>query len=123
MNKEDYNTLEQLVENAFHNTYAGLYTMQRSNKKLKTVIDNQSRIEFFNEFHEFFMTQNEKQFHLMGFIDAIIWFERSGWFNQSDEEQEPWESETKHEIMMEKQAVKEKDAIFSAIISFETGED
>lgn len=76
------------------------------------------------------MTTNERIFHLIGFIDATIWLERSGYLklngaSESTEENEEdfFEDEDLKEY---KQAIERSKANFSAIISLiisvETGE-
>jgi len=127
MREELYDTLQRIADNAMHDTYAGLYTMLRSDKSFPKKIERNYRLKSFHENHDFYLTASERQFHLMGFIDAIIWCSRSGYFgNHSVEEDDggaAYEAETEYEKQREIEAVKEKEAIDNAIICFETGED
>lgn len=131
MKTEDYKILQAVAAKAFEQTYAGLYTALRSDKSFPKTIERSYRLNQFSQTHEFFMTANERQFHLMGFVDAIIGLGRMGYFNSinSDEGfggEDDCELETEEEraitAQLEKETEKEREAIFNAFISFETGE-
>ena len=126
MREDIYNTLQNIAHDAMHNAYAGLYTMLRSDKSFSSRIERNYRLKSFYENHDFYLTANERQIHLMGFIDAIIWLERSGYFaseHNDDCEDENYEPETDYERKRAIEAAKEHEAINNVIISFETGED
>ena len=128
MREDIYNTLQKIAHDAMHNTYAGLYTMLRSDESFPSRIERNYRLKSFDENHDFYLTASEKQIHLMGFIDAIIWLERSGYFGNhsveaDEDDEEPQEPETEHEQKRAIEAAKEQEAINNLIICFETGED
>ena len=84
MREELYSTLQKIADDAMHNTYAGLHTLLRSDEDFHKKIERSYRLKSFNENHDFYLTASERQIHLMGFIDAVIWFSRSGYFGRDD---------------------------------------
>jgi len=128
MREELYNILQKIADDTMHNTYAGLHTMLRSDKDFHKKIERNYRLKSFYENHDFYLTASERQIHLMGFIDAAIWFSRSGYFaNQHEDDcDDELEIDDEDAAEIEKrlaQAAMEHEAIQNAIISFETGED
>lgn len=85
MNKESFKVLENIAASGFENSHAGLHTILRTNEQFEKYVERNYRVKKFKEIVEFFMTRNESCFHLIGFMDAIIWLSRAGVFEQQRE--------------------------------------
>lgn len=125
MNKESFKILENVAASSFESCHAGLHTMLRTNEQFEKYVERNYRVKKFKETVEFFMTRNELYFHLIGFMDAIIWLSRAKYLSNSGNEtdmavDEPQDDE---EIEAVERAIKEKNAIKNLIICYETGEE
>ncbi len=69
---------------SFEETHAGLYTLLTSDKNFANHVERKYRLKQYEQEGEFFMTANERWFHLIGFIDALIWFYRGNLFKDPD---------------------------------------
>lgn len=133
MNGETYETLQSIAKGSFEECYAGLKIALANDRHFKAFMERRYRLKVYEEQHDFYMTANERNFHMIGFLDAVIWMERSGMilWNQTvppakdfEDECEPeTEEERAYMESLQKKAVKERCAIESLIVSFETGED
>ena len=127
MNKDAFKTLREVAAYSFSNPYAGLRTMLRADNQFAKYVEKNYRIKKFNEEHNFFMTRNEIDFHLIGFMDAILWLSRSNMLRNSDDktaDDDDIDFElSEEELESIKRSEMEKKAVWSYIISYETGED
>lgn len=135
MNKDTYKTLQSISNESFEECYAGLKIALANDRHFKTFMERRYRLKAYEEQHDFYMTANERNFHMIGFLDALIWMERSGMIiwnqtvppeenSENENDCEP-ETEEEHAYMesLKEKAVKERRAIESLVASFETGED
>lgn len=84
MKPELYNELKKKACNAFEETHAGLDTLLHSDKNFGNHMERQYRLKQYRKEGEFFMTANERWFHLIGFIDALICFHLGNLFKDTD---------------------------------------
>ncbi|MCL2289201.1 MAG: hypothetical protein FWC34_00620 [Bacteroidetes bacterium] len=134
MNKNAFKVLEEIAAKSFSNPYAGLHTIMQMNKQFTKYAERNYRIKKFHDEHIFLMTQNEREFHFMGFMNAIIWLSRSNMLKRADDrvigdddhfdlenfdDLDPDEEELK---IIEKSKIEEK-AIWNFITCYETGEE
>ena len=84
LKKENYETLKEVAQFSFEECYAGLNTLLYNEPNFKAFVERKYRLKAYNEEGEFFMTANERFFHTIGFIDAVIWLERSGYILQDN---------------------------------------
>ena len=54
--------------------------MLNSDENFRNHVERKYRLNQYQKEGEFFMTANERWFHLIGFIDALIWFNRGNLF-------------------------------------------
>ena len=87
-------------------------------------VDKNYRVSEYEVNQEFFMTSNERYFHLIGFMVAIIWLHRTNFFKNEEVDDENFEfvPENDHEKAIHEAAIKKENAIHQFIINFETGE-
>ena len=78
MNKQLYALLQDMSQFSFEECYAGLNLLLYTDKNFKAFVERKYRLNAYKEEGEFYMTSNEKFFHLIGFIDAVIFLERGG---------------------------------------------
>lgn len=135
MNMENYDNLKDLVARCYEESHAGLKTLLKSDPNFKSYMERKYRLNAYQENGELFMTANERYFHLIGFIDAIIYFERAHqipWMylleaDSEDDSDTEWDGMTAEDFAeIEKQhqaGEKERKAINSAAACFETGEE
>lgn len=135
MNKENYNNLKDFVARCYEESHAGLNTLLKSDSNFRLYMERKYRLNAYRENGDLFMTANERHFHLIGFIDAIIFFERAHqipWMyradadfeDDSDTEWDDMTTEDYAEIEEQRQEGKKiRQAINSVVISVETGED
>lgn len=69
---------------SFEETHAGLYTLLTSVKNFANHVERKYRLKQYEQEGEFFMTANERWFHLIGFIDALIWSYRGNLLKNPD---------------------------------------
>ena len=84
MKAELYDELRKYVYESFETTHAGLNTLLKSDENFSNYVERQYRLQQYKQTGDFYMTSNEKWFHLIGFIDAIICFERGNLLKSSD---------------------------------------
>ncbi|ADU27214.1 hypothetical protein [Ethanoligenens harbinense] len=135
MNRETYKTMQSIAKESFEECYAGLKIALANDRHFKAFMERRYRLKSYEEQHDFYMTANERNFHMIGFLDAVIWMEHSGMilWNQTvppeknSEDEGECESETEEERAyiesLQEKAVKERCAIESLVVNFETGED
>nr|WP_300848799.1 hypothetical protein [uncultured Acetatifactor sp.] len=69
---------------SFEETHAGLYTLLTSVKNFANHMERKYRLKQHEQEGEFFMTANERWFHLIGFVNALIWFYRGNLLKDPD---------------------------------------
>lgn len=84
LKEENYETLRKVAQFSFEECYAGLNTLLYNEPNFKSFVERKYRLKSYKEEGEFFMTANERFFHTIGFIDAVIWLERSGYILQNN---------------------------------------
>lgn len=77
---ENYKILQHIAAFSFEECYAGLNILLYNDSNFKPFVERSYRLQVYDSEGEFYMTTNERFFHTIGFIDAIIWMERSGYF-------------------------------------------
>lgn len=78
LNQEYYKVLGNLAQCSFEDSYHGLNVALESDPNFKKYMERPYRLKAYQEELDFFMTANERNFHLIGFLDAIICLERMG---------------------------------------------
>ena len=85
MNKEAYKILKNIAANSFSNVnYIGLRTMLQTDEHFEKYMERNYRIKAFSKEHDFYMTRNELDFHFIGFLDALLWLNRSNMLKPSN---------------------------------------
>lgn len=84
LKKENYETLKEVAQFSFEECYAGLNTLLYNEPNFIAFVERKYRLKAYKEEGEFYMTANEHFFHTIGFIDAVIWLERSGYILQDN---------------------------------------
>lgn len=84
MKPDLYKALKNYAHECFEETHAGLYTLIHSDKNFVDHVEKKYRLNQYQQEGNFFMTANERWFHLIGFIDALIWFYRGDLLKDSD---------------------------------------
>lgn len=80
MEPELYSDLKKYAYSSFENAHAGLYTLLKSDKNFANHMERKYRLKQYEQSGDFYMTANERWFHLIGFIDAIVSFQRGNLF-------------------------------------------
>lgn len=119
MEREAFEVLADIAMSFFDNYHAGLNAFLSTDKKFKKYFEYNERIPAFKKTGEFFISQNERNFHLIGFMDAILWLGRSGYLDFSalteaakpdfEEDAEEWLKEMISEATSDKEVI---DALF-----------
>jgi len=78
MKAKGYKLLQEMSQFSFEECYAGLNLLLYTDKNFKEFMERKYRLNAYKEEGEFYMTANERNFHLIGFIDAIIYLSRAG---------------------------------------------
>lgn len=78
MKTKAYRLLQKMAMLSFEECYAGLNLLLYTDKNFKAFMERKYRLEQYAEQGEFYMTANERFFHLIGFIDAVVYLERAG---------------------------------------------
>ena len=133
MNKNAFKVLEEIAAKSFSNPYAGLHTILQMNKQFAKHVERNYRIKKFHDEHIFSMTQNEREFHLMGFMNAIIWLSRSNMLKRTDDrvvDDDHFDLEICDDLELDEEELKiiekseiEEKAIWNFINCYETGEE
>ncbi|WP_317855998.1 hypothetical protein [Chakrabartyella piscis] len=80
MNRERYEDLRELAHCSYEDCYAGVKVLLASDPHFKKFMERKYRLAHYYETGDLFLTANERYFHLIGFIDAIIHLERTHQF-------------------------------------------
>lgn len=134
MKPEQYKALKAIAYQSFESPQAGLHTLVKSDNNFVRFVERRSRLKYYEQGGDFFMTANEKYFHLIGFIDALIYFYRSNCLKDVEEVKDgitkyfqsigPLDDEDRSDLQT---ALEETEAEFNilnhCIISYECGED
>ena len=78
MKPDGYTQLQKIAQFSFEECYAGLNLLLYTDKNFSKFMERNYRLKQYYEEGDFFMTANERNFHLIGFINAIIYLERKG---------------------------------------------
>jgi len=78
MKAKGYKLLQEISQFSFEECYAGLNLLLYTDKNFKAFVEREYRLNAYKEDGEFYMTANERFFHLIGFIDAVIFLECAG---------------------------------------------
>lgn len=123
MERSTFDILENLAARSFEDCQAGLLTLLRNNDSFPKFMERKYRLKAFNETHDFYMTSNERYFHLIGFIDAVIWLERSGYIcSDHQDDKEECIPDDEYEASLIAQEDNDDKAIWALITSFEAGD-
>ena len=82
---ENYKTLQHISQFSFEECYAGLNILLYNDPNFKSCVERNYRLKVYASEGEFYMTANERFFHTIGFVDAVIWLERSGYLLPKNE--------------------------------------
>lgn len=135
MKPDLYKALKSYAYQSFEETHAGLYTLINSDKNFLNHLERKYRLKQYQQEGDFFMTANERWFHLIGFIDALIWFYRGNLLkdpetlkqeliyayyggDESPDEEDIADYQTALEILEREQAM-----LGDCIMCYECGED
>lgn len=124
LDKETLEEIKKIAQHSFDEWHAGLNAMLNNHDHFAEYVDKNYRVSKYDVNQEFFMTSNERYFHLIGFMDAIVWFHRTNFFKQVQVDDEDYEfiPENDHERAIHESAIKMEKAIHQFIINFETGD-
>ena len=115
--------LEKIANYSYDEWHAGLNAMLNSHEHFARYVDKNYRLSQYDENGDFYMPANEHYFHLIGFMDAIIWLHRTHVFRSRETDcSDVYEPEDVEERAIWEQAIKEEKSVHSFIINFETGE-
>lgn len=78
MKAKGYSLLKDMSQFSFEECFAGLNLLLYTDKNFSKYMERKYRLKQYFEEGEFYMTANERNFHLIGFINAIIYLERTG---------------------------------------------
>ena len=84
MKPELYNDLKKYAYSSFEYAHVGLYTLLKSDKNFANHMERKYRLKQYEQSGDFYMTANERWFHLIGFIDAIVSFQRGNLFKNPE---------------------------------------
>lgn len=132
MKQEYFDTLCHMAQSSFEGAYRGLNIALESNENFRKYMERPYRLKVYERELDFFMTANERNFHLVGFLDAIICLERMGlitwnpenWPKVVGEDDEELDEEDRAELLeYEKRFQMECDALKYLVVYVETGEE
>lgn len=132
MKQEYFDTLCHMAQSSFEGAYRGLNIALESNENFRKYMERPYRLKVYERELDFFMTANERNFHLVGFLDAIICLERMGlitwnpenWPKVVGEDDEELDEEDRAELLEhEKRFQMECDALKHLVVYVETGEE
>ena len=78
LKQEYYKVLRALAKSSFEDCYHGLNIALESDPQFKKYMERNYRVQVYERENDFYLTANERNFHLIGFMDAIICLERMG---------------------------------------------
>ena len=119
--------LRALAKGSFEDCYHGLNIALESDPQFKKYMERNYRVQVYERENDFYLTANERNFHLIGFMDAIICLERMGMilWNPLDraaiegEDEEPDEED----LECEERFNRECEAMKKLVWYVETGEE
>lgn len=130
MNGEWYEDLRELAHCSYEDCYVGVKVLLTSDPHFKKFMERKYRLAHYYETGDLFLTANERYFHLIGFIDAIIYLERSSkfcWKNNLEPQDDVDEPEDEEERLylekLQKIDDRNNEAINSLIRYVECGEN
>ena len=127
LKQEYYKVLRTFAKNSFEDCYHGLNIALESDPQFKKYMERNYRVQVYERENDFYLTANERNFHLIGFMDAIICLERMGMilWNPLDraaiegEDEEPDEED----LECEERFNRECEAMKKLVWYVETGEE
>lgn len=132
MNQEYFKVLKHLARSSFEDAYRGFDVVLDSDENFRKYMERPYRLKVYERELDFYMTANERNFHLVGFLDAIICLERMGlitwnpenWPKVVGEDDEELDEEDRAELLeYEKRFQMECDALKHLVVYVETGEE
>lgn len=133
MKQEYFETLCHMAQSSFEGAYRGLNIALESNENFRKYMERPYRLKVYERELDFFMTANERNFHLVGFLDAIICLERMGLITwnpencskvEEEKDGEELDEEERAELLEhEKRFQMECDALKHLVVYVETGEE
>lgn len=133
MKQEYFDTLCHMAQSSFEGAYRGLNIALESNENFRKYMERPYRLKVYERELDFFMTANERNFHLVGFLDAIIRLERMGLITwnpencskvEEEKDGEELDEEERAELLEhEKRFQIECDALKHLVVYVETGEE
>ena len=134
MKPEQYKALKAIAYQSFESPQAGLHTLVKSDENFVRFVERRSRLKYYEQGGDFFMTANEKYFHLIGFIDALLYFYCSNYLKDVEEVKEsitkyfqsigPLDDEDRSDLQTALEEAETEFGILNhCIISYKCGED
>lgn len=78
MDREIFDMIASVAINVFDDSAVGLHAMLSAGKDIQSFFSDLNRIDMYKKLGFFNMSQNERNFHLIGFMDAIVWLNEIG---------------------------------------------
>lgn len=133
MNQEYFKVLKHLARSSFEDAYRGFDVVLDSDENFRKYMERPYRLKVYERELDFYMTANERNFHLVGFLDAIICLERMGLITwnpenwpkvEEEKDGEELDEEERAELLEhEKRFQIECDALKHLVVYVETGEE
>ena len=73
MKPDGYTQLQKIAQFSFEECYAGLNLLLYTDKNFSKFMERNYRLKQYYEEGDFFMTANERNFHLIGFINTYYY--------------------------------------------------
>jgi|GEM_PF-1149474 len=97
MDRDDFEIIADAAMSQFDEHHIGLQALLSAGDDLKKYFEQSWRIADYKKTGDFFISQNERNFHLIGFMDALAWLDEQGYLNLPPEDdnsdEEPWVQE------------------------------
>lgn len=97
MNRDDFEIISNAAMSQFDEHHIGLQAFLSAGDDLKKYFEQSWRIADYKKTGDFLISQNERNFHLIGFMDALAWANEQGFVNLPPEDdnsdEESWVQE------------------------------
>ncbi|WP_293007295.1 MULTISPECIES: hypothetical protein [unclassified Oscillibacter] len=94
MDRDDFEIIADAAMSQFDESHIGLQAFLSAGDDLKEYFERKWRIADYKETGDFLISQNERNFHLIGFMDALAWANEQDFLNlppaDDTSEEEPW---------------------------------
>ena len=98
MENEDFEIISTIAISQFDEDYFGLQFFLNSGNNMKKYFEQNYRIADYKKTGYLPISQNERNFHLIGFIDALAWLNSQGFINLPPEDDNSEEEPLAQEI-------------------------